>query len=115
MTVHLLDPRIHAKKARLRKLLGLRSQVDAEIAALRVELFGPEREPYGPRPEKPACGTEAGYHWHRHQYRKHGLGKWPLPKSDPCGCKAAHRAHAYAYSGPERRRNQRLAREQNEA
>lgn len=35
------------------------------------------------------CGTERGYQWHR----EHDRGNWPLPADDPCGCRAAHRAH----------------------
>jgi hypothetical protein len=113
VTVHLLDPRIHAQKARLRKLLGLRYQVDAEIATLRAELFG-LRQPYGPRGDVDH-GTEAGYQWHRYRHKKHSEGEWPLPADDPCGCKAAHRAHYYATNVAEQRRQQRIAREQDTA
>jgi hypothetical protein len=45
------------------------------------------------RPRIPAepqfCGTERGYQWHRHN----DSFNWPLPPDDPCGCRAAHRAH----------------------
>lgn len=51
---------------------------------------------------KPPCGTEAGYQWHRHQWRKHRIGTWPLPADDPCGCRAAH-AGAAAFKGEMRR------------
>lgn len=34
------------------------------------------------------CGTERGYQWHRY----HDADNWPLPKGDPCGCRAAHAA-----------------------
>lgn len=44
-----------------------------------------------PDPSRPPtyCGTERGYQWHRYHQREHN---WPLPKSDPCGCRAAHAA-----------------------
>jgi hypothetical protein len=109
----LLDPRIHARKARLRKLLALRFQVDAEIATLQTELFG-HRKAYGPRDQEVDHGTERGYQWHRHQYRKHGA-PWPLPADDPCGCKAAHRAHYYATNQAEKRRDQRRRAAEREA
>lgn len=53
--------------------------------------------PAEPKPEKerpkPPCGTEPSYQWHRTQWRRRGLGTWPLPADDPCGCRAAHAAH----------------------
>ncbi|HEY9354493.1 MAG TPA: hypothetical protein VIP28_14620 [Nocardioides sp.] len=40
--------------------------------------------------EKPACGTIEGYNWHRRQAAKNPTDQpWPLPKADPCGCRAA--------------------------
>jgi hypothetical protein len=72
MIVTLVDPAVAAKKARLRKLLALRFQVDAELATLRRELRG-AREPYGPRGDV-KHGTEEGYQWHRYRHRKHGEG-----------------------------------------
>lgn len=45
-----------------------------------------------PRRPRPPCGTERGYQWHRHQWRRWQRGTWPLPTDDPCGCKGAHRA-----------------------
>lgn len=42
---------------------------------------------------KAPCGTEKAYQRHRWEYHQHGLGDWPLPADDPCGCRAAHRAH----------------------
>lgn len=51
-------------------------------------------EPEEPPAKKPVvCGTERSYQRHRHLWRRHGLGTWPLPADDPCGCRAAHRAH----------------------
>lgn len=45
------------------------------------------------KPIKPSmCGTERGYQRHRHEWRTNGVGTWPLPEDDPCGCRAAHRA-----------------------
>lgn len=35
-------------------------------------------------------GTERGYQQHRSN------GDWPIPKDDPCGCRAAHAAHEKA-------------------
>lgn len=48
------------------------------------------------------CGTERGYQWHRHNDRSN----WPLPADDPCGCRAAHRAH-YMFRERMARRAQR--------
>lgn len=48
----------------------------------------------GGRPRLPTvCGTERGYQRHRDAYRKKGVGTWPLPVEDPCGCRAAHTEH----------------------
>lgn len=40
----------------------------------------------GYKPQRPDCGTEWGYRWHR----RHDPDNWPLPPDDPCGCRAAH-------------------------
>lgn len=46
------------------------------------------------RPRKPvSCSTERGYQRHRQLWRVEQIGPWPLPPDDPCGCRAAHRAH----------------------
>lgn len=44
---------------------------------------------------KPECGTVEGYNWHRRQSVKNpGAHPWPLPKADPCGCRAAQAANS---------------------
>lgn len=65
----------------------------------RIQVWKPDpaaevlEAPKAGRPELPrVCGTERGYHQHRHDARK-GRGEWPLPADDPCGCRAAHAAH----------------------
>jgi hypothetical protein len=50
---------------------------------------------YGPASHNPPCGTEAGYQRHRHLWRRHRQGIWPLPADDPCGCRDAHRQHRH--------------------
>lgn len=78
---------------RLLDLYQLRLRVDREIADLERDQrrTAPPRT-YRPRNVRPACGTEPGYQWHRHQGRS-GRAEWPLPDDDPCGCRAAHREH----------------------
>lgn len=41
---------------------------------------------------RPECGTRKGYNTHRYLASK-GIGEWPLPDDDPCGCREAHRAY----------------------
>ena len=74
----------------LRELLALRARIDEEIVNARQELEDTRRG------VKPLCGTEKGYQFHRHD-----RDNWPLPKDDPCGCRAAHSAHARAASREE--------------
>jgi ribosomal protein S12 methylthiotransferase accessory factor YcaO len=104
-----VDPETHALKQRVRKLTRLRRQIDAELADLNAQIAAIEaldelaqakasREKYKRGSRKP-CGTEEGYQWHRHWERD---TNWPLPKEDPCGCRAAHR---------ERERQRRIAAE----
>jgi hypothetical protein len=90
----LTDPREHRLRKRLRDLAALQARVDAEVASIRAALLkaGDERTRRS-RFQRPACATESGYQWHRHQARKGAEGAvWPLPEDDPCGCRAAHRA-----------------------
>ena len=108
--VHVLaDPTTHRLKSRVRKLTRLRLAIEAELADLAAQIEAAEavnevaeakskRETYKRGSRKP-CGTEEGYQWHRHWERD---TNWPLPKDDPCGCRAAHR---------ERERQRRVAAE----
>lgn len=50
---------------------------------------------------KPECGTIAGYDWHRRQARKNPgpANPWPLPKADPCGCRAARAEYTRQHRG----------------
>ena len=84
----LIPPEEHRIRQRLRKLETLRSKVDLEIEAARTDLRA-LRQNRSKNDPRPACATEAGYQWHRY----HERDNWPLPKDDPCGCRAAHRAH----------------------
>jgi hypothetical protein len=65
-----------------RELIALRARIDEEIEAARADMEATRRG------VRPLCGTEKGYQWHRHD-----ADNWPLPKDDPCGCRAAHAAH----------------------
>jgi hypothetical protein len=73
---------------RLRDLLALRAQVDREIAATKERLDVDRPRVRRSRHVQPPCGTPEGYQWHRYNQPD----QWPLPKSDPCGCRAAHAA-----------------------
>lgn len=53
---------------------------------------------------KPPCNTETAYQWHRNNEPDN----WPLPTDDPCGCRAAHRAHE-AFRAEMRRRTRRAS------
>lgn len=89
MTVTILgDPETHRLRQRLRDLAALQRRVADEIEQTQAALarHAADRRHYRPRNVKPACGTESAYHWHRY----HEPDNWPLPKNDPCGCRAAH-------------------------
>jgi hypothetical protein len=72
----------HEAIRRRSTLVELLRRVEEEIAVLDDHI---NRTPK--RGERPRCGTERGYQWHRHHDRDH----WPLPTDDPCGCREAHR------------------------
>ena len=80
------------KRARLRKLKALRAQVNSEISKVETDLgIRRHRSKYD---EPPSCGTNAGYYRHRYLAKKDPENNpWPLPKDDPCGCRAAHGAN----------------------
>lgn len=106
-------------RKRLRELLALRSRIDAEIATLRdnaLEHTAPQNRtelndeiratekrlewltsllppPRRSRLEPAECGTESGYQRHKYLWRTRKEGVWPLPKDDPCGCRAGHARH----------------------
>lgn len=90
MTTYLRDTDRQAERDRLHdRLVWLRAakkDLEEQIALVLDELEDTKRG------RKPSCGTEKGYQWHRY----HDRDNWPLPAGDPCGCKAAHRAHARA-------------------
>lgn len=71
------DPR-----ARVQELIALRRQIDSEIArvAAVAKVKAPERRT--PRGQRPPCGTDRGYYWHRNH--------------DEDQCAPCRRAHADA-------------------
>lgn len=78
-------PDVVALRGRLRKLEQLRAKTTSEINDITdrlADLGGTPRRRF----RRPPCGTPAGYQWHRY----HEPDRWPLPKDDPCGCRAAH-------------------------
>ena len=83
----LTDLDTHRLRKRLRELKALQRRLAAEVLTTKAALagMGRGRHPYNVRPP---CGTDKGYQWHRY----HEPWNWPLPKHDPCGCKAAHTA-----------------------
>ena len=73
----------HEAIRRLSKLAELRRRIDEEMVILSEYVISTPK-----RGERPPCGTERGYQWHRY----HDADNWPLPKDDPCECRAAHAA-----------------------
>lgn len=74
-------------RARLRELEDLRRRVTVQINELQDRLVEMDADvARRRRVRRPACGTDAGYHWHRYNEPD----RWPLPVEDPCGCRAAH-------------------------
>lgn len=77
------------RQERLQKLLTLKTKVNLEIDQEESALGIRRRR--RSRHERPECGTEAGYQWHRYQAKKDPANHpWPLPPGDPCGCRGAH-------------------------
>lgn len=110
MTVlSLADPRVAKLRKRMRELKALRTRVADEILLIDAELAridGTNRRRRS-RHIKPSCATDEGYHWHRYNEPDN----WPLPKNDPCGCRAAHSAHERVKAAERRLRKAREMRE----
>lgn len=81
-------PEVLTLRARLRQLRDLQRRVAHEIDVVtdQLAIHTDGRRIYRSRHRKPPCGTEAGYQWHRYNEPDN----WPLPKDDPCGCRAGH-------------------------
>lgn len=87
----IIEPHVAKLRKRQRDLKGLRSRIADELLTIEAELAridGSSRMRRS-RHIRPACGTDEGYFWHRY----HDRDNWPLPKEDPCGCRAAHRQY----------------------